>query len=451
MFEKILVANRGEIAIRIIRACKELNIKTVAVYSEADRESLHVHYADEAICIGAAAPNKSYLNIKSIISAALVTGADAIHPGYGFLSENSKLVDICNMHGIKFIGPKKEHIERMGDKSEARKTMIKAGVPVVPGSEEATNEFEKAYKVAESIGYPVIIKASSGGGGRGMRIVRRSEDFKDSFNTAKTESKNAFGDDSMYVEKFIEKPRHIEFQILADEEGNIVHLGDRDCSMQRRNQKMIEESPSSVVSNELRKKMGDSAIKAAKAVNYVSAGTIEFLLDEDGNYYFIEMNTRIQVEHPVTEMVTRIDIIKKQIEIASGRQLGLVQDDIVLNGHAIECRINAENPELNFRACPGFIEDLIIPGGNETRVDTFIYSGYTVPSNYDSMIGKLIVWAPNRREAIAKMKRALEEFWVIGIDNNIEFQISLLENEKFVNDEIYTSFIEKEVLTSFLK
>ncbi len=446
MFKKILIANRGEIAVRIMRTCKEMGIKTVAVYSEADENSLHVHYADESICIGPASPSKSYLDIKSIISAALVTGADAIHPGYGFLSENPKLVDICDMHGIKFIGPEKEHIEKMGNKSEARATMIKAGVPVVPGMESGTECCETAYEEAEKMGYPVIIKASSGGGGRGMRIVRSSEDFKSSFDTAKAESKAAFGNENMYVEKFIEKPRHIEFQILADEYGNVVHLGERDCTMQRRNQKMIEESPSEAISAELREKMGKAAVRAAECVNYVNAGTVEFLLDREGNYYFIEMNTRIQVEHPVTEMITNIDIIKAQIEIADGKRLSFAQKDIEFRGHAIECRINAENPEENFRPSPGLIEDLILPGGISTRVDTFIYPGYRVPANYDSMIGKLIVWAPTREEAVMRMRRALEEFWVIGIDNNIVFQMSLLENEKFRKNDIYTTFIEKEVL-----
>lgn len=448
MFKKILIANRGEIALRIIRACKEMGIATVAVYSEADSESLHVHYADEAICVGPPAPNKSYLNIKSIISAALVTGADAIHPGYGFLSENSKLVDICNMHGIKFIGPKKSHIEKMGDKAEARKTMIEAGVPVVPGSEEATTDAEEAKKVADEMGYPVIVKASAGGGGRGMRIIFEADKFIENFNTAKSEAKVAFNDDSMYVEKFIQKPRHIEFQIMADEFGNVVHLGERDCSLQRRNQKVLEESPCTLIDDELRKKMGESAIKAAKAVGYMSAGTIEFLLDSDGKYYFIEMNTRIQVEHPVTEMVTGIDLIKTQIEIAYGQKLKFTQDDIEIRGHAIECRINAEKPSENFRPSPGTIDELMLPGGNGTRLDTFVYPGYKIPANYDSMIGKLIVWASDREEAISRMKRALDEFYIFGIDNNIEFQLEILDNEDFKKNNIYTSFIENEILGS---
>lgn len=446
MFNKILIANRGEIAVRIIRACKEMNISTVAVYSEADRESLHVHMADEAICIGPASPMKSYLDMKAIISAAVVTNADAIHPGYGFLSENSKMVEICNMHGIKFIGPKKEHIDRMGNKSEARKTMIAAGVPVVPGSEGSTTDAAEAREIAKQIGFPVMVKASSGGGGRGMRIVHNEVDFENSFNMAKSESKAAFNDDSMYVEKFVEEPRHIEFQILADEYGNVIHLGERDCSLQRRNQKVIEEAPCSAITPELRAKMGEAALKAAKTVNYMSAGTIEFLLDKHNNFYFIEMNTRIQVEHPVTEMVTGVDLIKEQINIAYGNPLTLKQEDIVLRGHAIECRINAENPEYNFRPSPGTISNLLVPGGYGTRIESHIYSGYTIPSNYDSMIGKVIVWGANRDEAIRRMRRTLEEFKITGIDTNIDFQLEILYNEKFVENSIDTSFIEKEIL-----
>jgi acetyl-CoA carboxylase, biotin carboxylase subunit len=446
MFSKILIANRGEIAVRIIRACKEMGTSTVAVYSEADKESLHVHMADQAICIGAASPMKSYLNMKSIISAAEVTGADAIHPGYGFLSENSKMVEICNLHGIKFIGPKKEHIERMGNKSEARKTMIEAGVPVVPGSTGSTTDSKEALEVAKKIGFPVMIKASSGGGGRGMRIVNKESDFESNFHMAKSESQAAFDDDSMYVEKFIEEPRHIEFQILADEYGNVIHLGERDCSLQRRNQKVIEEAPCSSITPELREKMGEAALKAAKSVNYMSAGTIEFLLDKHGDFYFIEMNTRIQVEHPVTEMVTGVDLIREQINIAYGNPMKLKQKDIVLRGHAIECRINAENPEYNFRPSPGTIKTLLIPGGYSTRIESHIYCGYTVPSNYDSMIGKVIVWGENREEAIHRMIRALDEFKIIGIDTNIDFQMEILNNEKFIENKIDTSFIEKEIL-----
>lgn len=446
MFKKILVANRGEIALRIIRACKEMGISTVAVYSEVDKDSLHVHIADESICIGPASPTKSYLDMKSIISAAIATKSDAIHPGYGFLSENSKMVEICNLHGIKFIGPKKEHIEKMGNKSEARKTMIEAGVPVVPGSEEATTDFREGLRIAKEIQFPVMVKASSGGGGRGMRIVYSEEEFENSFNMAKAESKAAFADDSMYIEKFVENPRHIEFQILADEFGKIIHLGERDCSLQRRNQKVLEEAPSGAIDEELRLAMGNAALKAAKSVNYMSAGTIEFLLDKNKNFYFIEMNTRVQVEHPVTEMVTGVDIIKEQIKIAYGLPLEISQEDIKINGHAIECRINAENPELNFRPSPGNISNLLVPGGYGTRIESHIYTGYTIPSNYDSMIGKLIVWGENREEAINRMYRALDEFLITGIDTNIEFQMEILQNDKFIKNEIDTSFIEKEIL-----
>lgn len=446
MFKKILVANRGEIALRIIRACKEMGISTVAVYSEVDKDSLHVHIADESICIGPASPTKSYLDMKSIISAAIATKSDAIHPGYGFLSENSKMVEICNLHGIKFIGPKKEHIEKMGNKSEARKTMIEAGVPVVPGSEEATTDFREGLRIAKEIQFPVMVKASSGGGGRGMRIVYSEEEFENSFNMAKAESKAAFADDSMYIEKFVENPRHIEFQILADEFGKIIHLGERDCSLQRRNQKVLEEAPSGAIDEELRLAMGNAALKAAKSVNYMSAGTIEFLLDKNKNFYFIEMNTRVQVEHPVTEMVTGVDIIKEQIKIAYGLPLEISQEDIKINGHSIECRINAENPELNFRPSPGNISNLLVPGGYGTRIESHIYTGYTIPSNYDSMIGKLIVWGENREEAINRMYRALDEFLITGIDTNIEFQMEILQNDKFIKNEIDTSFIEKEIL-----
>lgn len=446
MFKKILVANRGEIALRIIRACKEMGIATVAVCSEADKDSLHVHIADESICIGPASPTKSYLDMKSIISAAIATKSDAIHPGYGFLSENSKMVEICSLHGIKFIGPKKEHIDKMGNKSEARKTMIEAGVPVVPGSEESTNDYVEGLRIAKEIGFPVMIKASSGGGGRGMRIVHAESEFENSFNMAKAESKAAFADDSMYIEKFVENPRHIEFQILADEFGKVIHLGERDCSLQRRNQKVLEEAPSGAISEELRLAMGNAALKAAKSVGYMSAGTIEFLLDKNKNFYFIEMNTRVQVEHPVTEMVTGVDIIKEQIKIAYGLPLEISQEDIKIKGHAIECRINAENPECNFRPSPGSINNLLIPGGYGTRIESHIYTGYTIPPNYDSMIGKLIVWGENREEAISRMYRALDEFLITGIDTNIDFQMEILQNKKFIENDIDTSFIEKEIL-----
>ena len=447
MFKKILIANRGEIALRIIRACKELGIKTVSVYSEMDKDSLHVHMADESICIGPASSAKSYLDIKNIISACLVSGAEAIHPGYGFLSENVKLVEVCDAHGIKFIGPTAEHINRMGNKSQARKTMIDAGVPVVPGSEGSTTDAHEALKIAKQIGFPVMVKASSGGGGRGLRIIHHEDDFVENFNMAKSESSIAFNDDAMYVEKFVENPRHIEFQILADEHGNTVHLGERDCSLQRRNQKVLEEAPCGIMTPELRKKMGDAALKAARAVNYVNAGTIEFLLDKHGDFYFIEMNTRIQVEHPITESVTGVDLIKAQIKIAYGEELDIKQEDLRINGHAIECRINAEDPSKNFRPSPGIIDDLFIPGGYGVRMDSHIYSGYVVPPTYDSMIGKLIIWGRDRTEAIARTKRALDELVITGINTNIEFQRQILNNELFVeNKTVDTSFIEREVL-----
>ncbi|MGF7058051.1 acetyl-CoA carboxylase biotin carboxylase subunit [Brassicibacter mesophilus] len=445
MFNKILIANRGEIALRIIRACKEMGIKTVAIYSEVDSDSAHVHMADEAICVGPASSANSYLNIKSIISAALITKAEAIHPGYGFLSENSQLVEICKLHGIKFIGPDTEHIEKMGNKSEARKTMIDAGIPVVPGSEESTNNADEALIIAKEIGFPVMVKASSGGGGRGMRIVYSQNEFISKFNMAKSEATVAFNDDSMYVEKFVEQPRHIEFQILADQYGNVIHLGERDCSLQRRNQKVIEEAPCTIMGKDLRQKMGEMALRAAKAVNYVSAGTIEFLLDKYNNFYFIEMNTRIQVEHPVTELITGVDLIKEQIKIGYGEKLEITQQNVKINGHAIECRINAEDPDNNFRPNPGVIEGYFVPGGYGVRVDSHIYSGYKIPPTYDSMIGKLIVWGKNRNEAIDRMKRALDEMTITGIKTNIDFQRQILNNEKFLINQIDTSFIEREV------
>lgn len=445
MFKKILIANRGEIAVRIIRTCKEMGIKTVAVYSDIDEESIHVHMADEAICIGPAQSSKSYLNIDSIICAALVTKAEAIHPGYGFLSENKDFIDACISNNIVFIGPYKEHMEVMGNKSEARNTMMKAGVPVVPGTIKATNKAEEAFEMAKEIGYPLIIKASSGGGGRGMRIVHHEDSFINDFNMAKSESLIGFNDDSMYVEKFIENPRHVEFQILADSYGNVIHLGERDCSIQRRNQKVLEEAPSSIISQDLREKMGQAALKAAKAVDYVSAGTIEFLLDKNNDFYFMEMNTRIQVEHPITEQITGIDIVRKQIKIAYGQKLDLRQEDILIDGHAIECRINAEDPNENFRPSPGKIETYFAPGGYGIRIDTHIYADYTIPSTYDSMIGKIIVWGKDRNEAIDRMKRALDEMVIIGIKTNIDFQKQILNNEEFLKNNIDTSFIEKEI------
>ena len=442
MFDKILVANRGEIAVRIIRACREMGIKTVAVYSEADRDALHTMLADEAICIGPAASSQSYLNMERILSACVVTQADAIHPGFGFLSENARFAELCEKCSIAFIGPSAEIINRMGNKSEARKTMMEAGVPVVPGTKEPVYTAERGLELAESIGFPVMIKASSGGGGKGMRISRSSEDFTENFHNAQLESVKGFSDDTMYIEKYIEQPRHIEFQIMADKHGNVVHLGERDCSIQRRHQKVLEESPCDVISDELRQRMGQTAVMAAKAVNYENAGTIEFLLDKDKNFYFMEMNTRIQVEHPVTEWVTGIDLIKEQIRIADGRPLSYKQEDVHITGHAIECRINAENPEKGFRPSPGTITDMYLPGGKGVRIDAAIYSGYTVPPYYDSMLAKLIVHAKNRDEAIRKMRSALGEVIIEGIDTNVDYQYEILNHPDFVSGNIDIEFIE---------
>ena len=442
MFQKILIANRGEIALRIIRACRELGIKSVAVFSEADRDSLHTMLADEAICIGPAPSTKSYLDMSRILSAALAIGADAIHPGFGFLSENAKFAKHCDECNIKFIGPSSNIISMMGDKAAARNTMIRAGVPVVPGMEGAVVDVEEAEKIAQEIGFPLMIKAAAGGGGKGMRISYGIEDFREKFITAQQESIKGFSDDSMYMEKYIEKPRHIEFQILADEHGNVVHLGERDCSIQRRHQKVIEEAPSIAIDEKLRKSMGEAAIKAAKACSYVNAGTIEFLLDKDKNFYFMEMNTRIQVEHPVTELVTGVDLIKAQINIAAGKPLGLKQEDIVIRGHAIECRINAENPRFNFRPSPGTIKNLHLANGNGVRVDSHIYVGYKIPPNYDSMLLKLIVYAKDRDEAIAKMRSALGEMVIEGVDTNIDFDYEIINHEAYKNGDTDTHFIE---------
>ncbi|CBZ05494.1 biotin carboxylase of acetyl-CoA carboxylase [Clostridium botulinum H04402 065] len=443
MFKKILVANRGEIAVRIIRACREMGIETVAIYSEADKDALHVQLADEAVCIGPPSSKDSYLNIYNIISATVLTGSQAIHPGFGFLSENSKFANMCKDCNIVFIGPDSETIDKVGNKSNARDIMIRAGVPVIPGSNGVIHNEEEALNIAEEIGYPIVVKASAGGGGRGIRIVHSKENMIKAFNTAKSEAKGAFGDDSMYVEKFIKNPRHIEFQILGDNYGNIIHLGERDCSLQRRNQKVLEEAPSPRMNEELRKRMGDVAIKAAKAVEYKNAGTIEFLLDEDGNFYFMEMNTRIQVEHPITEMVTGVDILKEQIKIAYGEKLNIKQKDIKIQGHAIECRINAEDYKNGFRPCPGKIENLYIPGGLGVRLDSSVYSGYTIPPYYDSMIGKLIAYGRNREETIQIMKRALGELIIEGVNTNIDFQFIILEDENFIKGEYTTKYIEK--------
>ena len=443
MFNKILIANRGEIAVRIIRACREMGIQTVAVYSEADKDCLHTLLADEAICIGPAVSGQSYLNMERILAATVAMKADAIHPGFGFLSENAKFAKLCAECNITFIGPSAEIISKMGNKSEARKTMMEAGVPVVPGSKEPVHTAQDGLEMAKTIGFPVMIKASSGGGGKGMRISRSAEDFTELFNAAQMESVKGFSDDTMYIEKYIEKPRHVEFQIMADKHGSVVHLGERDCSIQRRHQKVLEEAPCDVISPELRRRMGDTAVRAAKAVGYENAGTIEFLLDKDRNFYFMEMNTRIQVEHPVTEMVTGMDLIKEQIRVAAGEPLSVSQEDVTIKGHAIECRINAENPSKNFMPCPGLITNVHIPGGNGVRVDTHIYSDYKVPANYDSMLMKLIVYDKDRESAIAKMRSALGEVIIEGIETNINFQYEILENDAFQQGDTDTSFIEK--------
>ncbi|WP_317327103.1 acetyl-CoA carboxylase biotin carboxylase subunit [Turicibacter sanguinis] len=445
MLRKILIANRGEIAVRIIRACKEMGIETVAIYSTADNRGLHVDLADEAICVGPTKIQDSYLNINNILSAAISTGCDAIHPGFGFLSENSTFASLVEELGLKFIGPKGSIIDNMGNKSKAREMMIAANVPVVPGSDGLIESIEQGKRVAKEIGYPVLVKASAGGGGRGMRVINSEDEFEDLFQTAKLEAKMSFGDDSMYMEKFIENPRHIEFQILADQFGNVVHLYDRDCSVQRRNQKVIEEAPSPVLDELTRQKMGEIAVLVAKTVGYENAGTIEFLLDKHQNFYFIEMNTRIQVEHPITEMITGIDLIKEQIKIASNLPLSFTQEDIKINGHAMECRINAENPSLNFKPSPGTVETFNIPSGFGVRVDTSVYQGYTIPPFYDSMVGKLIVHGANRCEAIAKMKRSLEELVVDGIDTNIDFQYAIMEHKNFIDNKYDTSFIQKHM------
>ncbi|MDF2822316.1 MAG: acetyl-CoA carboxylase, biotin carboxylase [Clostridiales bacterium] len=445
MLKKVLIANRGEIAVRVIRACQEMDIETVAVYSTADKEALHVKLADESVCIGAPSPKDSYLNMERIMSAAILTGADAIHPGFGFLSENSRFAGMCNECGIKFIGPSSEMIDLMGDKSKAREMMVAAGVPVVPGSDGKITDMDVAKELAIKIGYPVMLKASAGGGGRGMRIVWKEEEIENAFDSASTEALNAFGDGSMYMEKYIENPRHIEFQIIGDSKGNVVHLGERDCSLQRRHQKVLEEAPSPFLSETLRKQMGDFAIKAAKSVNYENAGTIEYIVDKNQRFYFIEMNTRIQVEHPITEMVTGIDLIKEQIKVASGESLSFTQDDIVLKGHAIECRINAENPNKGFRPSAGNINMIHFPGGRGVRTEAAIYQGYTVPPFYDSMLAKIITYAATREEAIKIMERALAELVIEGIDTNIYFQYQLIGQEAFKDGNFDTSYIEKNL------
>ena len=446
MLKKILIANRGEIAVRIIRTCRELGIRTVAVYSEIDKNSLHKELADEAVCIGPAPSNKSYLNVKAIIEAACLTGCDGIHPGYGFLSENSNFSKMCDEIGIKFIGPNYKMIELMGNKSKAKETMKNAGVPVVPGSDGLVDNVLEAIKVALRIGYPVILKASSGGGGKGIRIAYNEKELVKFYDLVRQEAKISFNDDSIYIEKFIENPRHIEVQVMADEHGNVIHLGERDCTVQRNNQKMLEETPSAVITDKLRQKMGKITVNALKEIGYSNVGTIEYLLDKNKDFYFMEMNTRVQVEHPITELITGVDIIKEQLKIASGEKLQYKQDVIKFTGHSLEARINAENPYKNFMPCPGEIKELHIPGGNGVRIDTAIYPGYKIPPTYDSMIAKVIVHGKDRNESIAKMKSVLGEFIIEGISTNIDFLYKILEDEDFVSNNYDTSFITKKFL-----
>ncbi|OES45131.1 acetyl-CoA carboxylase biotin carboxylase subunit [Domibacillus iocasae] len=448
MFKKVLIANRGEIAVRIIRACKEMGIETVAVYSEADRESLHVKLADEALCIGKTPAKDSYLNMHNIMSAADVTQADAIHPGYGFLAENADFAEMCRACNVVFIGPEPEAIRKMGEKAVARSTMKEAGVPTVPGTEGIIENQDDALKVAKEIGYPVIVKATAGGGGKGMRLAATEQDLQQAIHQAQSEAEKAFGNAAVYLEKYIEEPRHIEIQVLADRFGHVIHLGERDCSIQRRHQKLVEEAPSPALSEQLRRQMGEAAVKAAKAVQYHGAGTIEFLLDKHGQFYFMEMNTRVQVEHPVTELVTSVDIIKEQIKVAAGRPLSYKQEDITISGWAIECRINAESPEHDFRPSPGRVIEYLPPGGFGVRVDSAVYAGYTIPPFYDSMTAKVIVWAETREEAIQKMKRSLNEMVITGIETTIPFHLRLLEQELFQKGTFTTRFLEEVNLFS---
>ena len=442
MFNKILIANRGEIAVRVIRACRNMGIRSVAVYSKEDAKSLHVQLADQRICIGEGPAKYSYLNMDRIISAAKNMGADAIHPGFGFLSENSEFVRKCEENGITFIGPEADVIDKMGNKSQARKTMMEAGVPVVPGTKEPVYDAEVGKALAREIGYPVMIKASSGGGGKGMRVARTEDEFEFQFNVAQRESANAFGDDTMYIERFVENPRHVEIQIMADQHGNVVALGDRDCSVQRNHQKLIEESPSPAIDEETRKKMNEYSILAAKTVNYTNAGTIEFIVSPKGEFFFMEMNTRIQVEHGVTEMVTDTDLIMEQIRVAMGEPLSFKQEDVAIRGHAIECRINAEIPEKNFMPSPGKVLHMHLPAGNGIRVDSALYTGYSIPSEYDSMIAKIIVYAQNRQEAIMKMRAALDETLIMGADTNLDFQYQIMKHPVFCEGKADTGFIE---------
>lgn len=449
MFNKILIANRGEIAIRIIRACRELGVKTVAVYSTADKTALHAQIADEAVCIGPAPSKDSYLNSKALLAACEITGVQAIHPGFGFLSENSHFVRLCDKCGIKFIGPGADAMDAMGDKANAKKTMIENDVPVVPGSDGVVETLEEAQEIAAKIGYPIMVKASAGGGGRGIRLVEKPEELEAAMTAAKQEAKQFFANDDIYIEKFIVNPRHVEIQLLADEHGNVIYLGERDCSLQRRNQKVLEESPSPIMTEELRRRMGEAAVRAAKACGYANAGTVEFLVDKDLNFYFMEMNARIQVEHPVTEMVTGVDLVKAQINIAAGLPLQYKQEDIKLTGHVIECRINAEEPKNNFRPCPGKIKSIHMPGGFGVRIDTAVYQGYEIPPYYDSMIAKVLVKGEDRKEAIQKMKVALSEFLIEGINTNIDFQLNLLRDEDVESGNFDIGFLNRKDLTNY--
>ena len=445
MFKKVLIANRGEIAVRIIRACRELGIRCVAVYSTADKTALHAQIADEAVCIGPADTKDSYLNMKAIISACEITGCDAVHPGFGFLSENAAFAKMCRKCGIEFIGPSPESIEMLGDKATAKETMKKAGVPVIPGSEGAVRSVEEAMEAAKSIGFPLLVKASAGGGGRGIRMVESEDQLASQIEIARQEAKNFFGYDAVYMERFVKNPRHVEIQILADKQGNVIHLGERDCSMQRRNQKVLEESPSPVMTDELRRKMGEAAVKAAKVCGYHNAGTIEFLVENGKDFYFMEMNTRIQVEHCVTEMVSSVDLLKEQIRVASGEKLSFTQDDIKLRGHAIECRINAEDADKDFMPCPGEIRGYIAPGGFGVRVDSHSYTGYKIPPYYDSMIGKLICWGVDREDARKRMLRALDEYVITGIKTTIPYHKKILTNEVFISGKFNTGFIPEHM------
>ena len=444
MFAKVLVANRGEIALRVMRACKELDIPTVAIHSEVDEDSLHVKFADEAVCVGPAHGGLSYLDVKAIISACEVTGAEALHPGYGFLAENADFAEVCEAHGVRFIGPTADMMRKLGNKAQARAIMSAAGVPVIPGTDGLVADAEDGARAAESLGYPVMIKASAGGGGKGMRAAADRDEFMANFPIARAESEAAFGNGDIYLEKLILEPRHIEFQVLGDSHGNVVHLGERDCSIQRRHQKLIEESPSPVVSPDLRERMGEAAVRGTRGAGYLSAGTVEFLLDARGDFYFMEMNTRIQVEHPVTELVTGVDLVKEQIRIAAGERIAVEQDKLGLRGHAIECRINAEDPERNFAPCPGTVSEFYVPGGPGIRVDTHVYSGYVIPPHYDSMIAKLLAYGNTREEAISRMRRALEEFVVVGVATTIPFHREMMRDPDFVAGTFDTGTLERK-------